>query len=80
MRRKVVVTGMGCISPVGITVKETWDSLLAGQSGAGPITFVRCQQAQNTFRRGSKGLTRCLCLHREARKMDRFTHLPPPRH
>ena len=35
MSRRVVVTGMGCISPVGNNVKETWESILAGKSGAG---------------------------------------------
>jgi len=37
-RRRVVVTGMGCISPVGNTVAENWANLLAGQSGIGLIT------------------------------------------
>ena len=32
-RRRVVVTGLGCISPVGPTVESAWASLLAGQSG-----------------------------------------------
>ena len=37
--RKVVVTGLGCISPVGNSVEETWASLKAGKSGIGPITY-----------------------------------------
>jgi 3-oxoacyl-[acyl-carrier-protein] synthase II len=37
-RRRVVVTGLGCISPVGNTVAENWANLLAGQSGIGLIT------------------------------------------
>ena len=37
-RRRVVVTGLGCISPVGNTVAESWANLLAGQSGIGLIT------------------------------------------
>ena len=40
MRKRVVVTGLGCISPVGNNVKDTWDALLAGKSGAAPITAV----------------------------------------
>jgi len=37
-KRRVVVTGLGVVSPVGIGVKEAWDNLLAGRSGVGPIT------------------------------------------
>jgi len=37
-RRRVVVTGLGCISPVGNTVPEAWASVLAGRSGIGPIS------------------------------------------
>jgi 3-oxoacyl-[acyl-carrier-protein] synthase II len=37
-RRRVVVTGLGLVSPVGSTVKEGWDSILAGKSGIAPIT------------------------------------------
>ncbi len=37
-RRRVVVTGLGCISPVGNTVQIAWANILAGQSGIGLIT------------------------------------------
>uniref|UniRef100_UPI0025828EFB beta-ketoacyl synthase N-terminal-like domain-containing protein n=1 Tax=Thauera sp. TaxID=1905334 RepID=UPI0025828EFB len=37
-RRRVVVTGLGVISPVGNTVQEAWTNILAGKSGIGPIT------------------------------------------
>ena len=36
--RRVVVTGLGLVTPVGLTVDETWNNLLAGKSGAAPIT------------------------------------------
>jgi len=39
-RRRVVVTGLGCVSPVGNTVAEAWTTLLAGQSGMGLISKV----------------------------------------
>jgi 3-oxoacyl-[acyl-carrier-protein] synthase II len=38
MHRRVVVTGMGMVSPIGLNVKENWDSILAGKSGIGPLT------------------------------------------
>ncbi len=37
-RRRVVVTGMGAMTPLGLTLEETWEGLLAGRSGVGPIT------------------------------------------
>ncbi len=46
MRRRVVVTGLGAVTPLGLDVKETWDSMLAGQSGAGPITKFDTGAAQ----------------------------------
>ena len=39
MKRRVVVTGMGCITPVGKTVSEMWNSLKECASGVGPITY-----------------------------------------
>lgn len=74
MRRRVVVTGMGCISPVGNTVKETWDSLLAGKSGAGPITLFDASRHKTRFAAEVKDFDAVSVFgNREARKMDRFT-------
>src|SRR5258708_14776137 len=39
MSRRVVFTGLGTVSPLGLTVKETWDSCIKGISGVGPITL-----------------------------------------
>ena len=36
--KRVVVTGLGCINPLGNTVEETWENIVAGKSGAAPIT------------------------------------------
>ncbi|HEY6892957.1 MAG TPA: beta-ketoacyl synthase N-terminal-like domain-containing protein, partial [Rhodanobacteraceae bacterium] len=38
MSRRVVVTGLGIVSPVGIGVEEAWPTIVAGHSGIGPIT------------------------------------------
>src|SRR4029078_1694730 len=39
MRRRVVVTGMGCVTPLGTTVPELWANLKEGRSGVGPTTL-----------------------------------------
>ena len=72
--RIVVVTGMGCISPVGNTVKETWKSLLEGKSGAGWITQFDASRHKTRFAAEVKGFDAvALFGPRDARKMDRFT-------
>ena len=38
-KRRVVITGLGVVSPLGNTVEEFWNNLVAGKSGAGPITY-----------------------------------------
>lgn len=74
MRRRVVVTGMGCISPVGNTVKDTWEALLAGRSGAAPITHFDASRHKTRFAAEVKGFDAVAMFGtREARKMDRFT-------
>jgi 3-oxoacyl-[acyl-carrier-protein] synthase II len=65
---------MGCISPVGNTVNETWASLLAGKSGAGPITLFDASRHKTRFAAEVKGFDAVSVFgNREARKMDRFT-------
>ncbi len=74
MRKRVVVTGMGCISPVGNTVSETWSALLAGKSGAGMITHFDAGNHKTRFAAEVKGFDPVAVFGtREARKMDRFT-------
>jgi 3-oxoacyl-[acyl-carrier-protein] synthase II len=65
---------MGCISPVGNNVKETWDSILAGKSGAGMITHFDASKHKTRFAAEVKGFDPvALFGPRETRKMDRFT-------
>jgi 3-oxoacyl-[acyl-carrier-protein] synthase II len=74
MSRRVVVTGMGCISPVGNNVKETWDSILACKSGAAMITHFDASKHKTRFAAEVKGFDPvALFGARETRKMDRFT-------
>jgi len=74
MRKRVVVTGLGCVSPVGNNVDETWEALLAGKSGAAYITHFDASQHKTQFAAEVKGFDGVdLFGVREARKMDRFT-------
>jgi 3-oxoacyl-[acyl-carrier-protein] synthase II len=74
MNRRVVVTGLGCVSPVGNTVTDTWRALLAGTSGAAPITRFDASKHKTKFAAEVKGFDgAALFGAREARKMDRFT-------
>src|SRR5512139_169115 len=74
MSRRVVATGMGCISPVGNNVKETWESILAGKSGATAITHFDASRHKTRFAAEVKGFDPvALFGGRDARKMDRFS-------
>jgi 3-oxoacyl-[acyl-carrier-protein] synthase II len=74
MRNRVVITGLGCISPLGNTVDEAWQSLMAGKSGAGPITHFDASQHKTRFACEVKNFDpAALFGGREARRMDRFT-------
>lgn len=74
MRNRVVVTGLGCVSPVGNNVKDTWEALLAGKSGAALITTFDASAHKTKFASEVKGFDPvALFGTRDARKMDRFT-------
>ncbi|HKY55039.1 MAG TPA: beta-ketoacyl-ACP synthase II [Anaerolineales bacterium] len=74
MRKRVVVTGMGCISPVGNNVNDTWSAILAGKSGSGMITLFDASKHKTRFAAEVKGFDGvALFGPRETRKMDRFT-------
>ncbi|MFN4349607.1 MAG: beta-ketoacyl-ACP synthase II [Hylemonella sp.] len=74
-RRRVVVTGMGCISPVGNTVAESWSSLLAGRSGIDLITRFDASNFACKFAGEVKGFELEKYIgSKEARTMDTFIH------
>jgi 3-oxoacyl-[acyl-carrier-protein] synthase II len=75
-RRRVVVTGLGCVSPVGNTVAESWANLLAGQSGIDLITQFDAGNFACKFAGEVKGFSIGDYIpEKEARHMDRFIHL-----
>ena len=43
-KRRVVITGMGAVTPVGLSVADFWDSLTAGRSGVGPVTLFDAEE------------------------------------
>ncbi len=74
MRKRVVVTGLGCVSPLGNNVKDTWRELLAGTSGMDYIAAFDASAHKTKFAAEVKGFdAAALFGAREARKMDRFT-------
>jgi len=76
MRRRVVVTGLGCVSPVGNTVAESWANLLAGQSGIDLVTSFDASALSVRFAGEVKNFNVADYMpEKEARHMDRFIHL-----
>lgn len=74
--KRVVVTGLGAVTPVGNSVEETWKNLLAGVSGAAPITQFDSSKCKTHFACEIKDLNINDWLDRkEARKLDRYTQI-----
>ncbi len=74
-RRRVVVTGLGCVSPVGNTVADAWSNLLAGQSGIGPITRFDASAMSCRIVGEVKNFDlESYISAKEARTMDKFIH------
>jgi len=72
--KRVVVTGLGALTPIGNTKDEYWDGLKNGKSGAGPITYFDTEKFKTKFACELKDFDATNFLDRkEARKMDRFT-------
>jgi 3-oxoacyl-[acyl-carrier-protein] synthase II len=75
-RRRVVVTGLGLVSPIGNSVEDSWNALLAGESGAAPITRFDAGDLPTRFACEVKDLElRDFVDQKAARRMDRCTHL-----
>ena len=75
-RRRVVVTGLGCVSPVGNTAQESWTRILAGQSGIDRITHFDASGFACHFAGEVKNFNLDAYISpKEARTMDRFIHL-----
>jgi len=75
-RRRVVLTGLGAVTPLGLDVESTWSSLLAGDSGAAEITQFDHSDYKVHFACEVKDFDPTEWIDRkDARRMDRFTHL-----
>jgi 3-oxoacyl-[acyl-carrier-protein] synthase II len=72
--RRVVVTGMGVVSPVGLDVESAWGSVVAGRSGIGPITLFDTSDLEVKFGGEAHGFDPLAFVEeKEARRNDRFT-------
>src|SRR5580765_1342524 len=74
-RRRVVVTGLGMITPLGSTVEKTWEGILAGKSGIGPITRFDPAGLETTIAGEVRDFDPLEYMDRkEIRRSDRFVH------
>ncbi len=72
--KRVVVTGLGALTPIGNTKDEFWDGLKNGKSGAGPITYFDAEKFKTKFACELKNFDATAFFDRkEVRKMDKFT-------
>ena len=71
--KRVVVTGLGALTPIGNTVDQYWKGLISGVSGAAPITYFDASEFKTKFACELKGFDPEQFMDRKlARKMDRF--------
>src|SRR5205085_8759777 len=74
MKRRVVITGMGVVTPIGIGVEAFWDSLKNGRSGVGLLTFFDTTDYPSKIDAEVKGFQPELYIDKKhIRRMDRFT-------
>lgn len=75
VKRRVVITGVGAVTPIGNDVETTWQNLIAGVSGVGPITRVNADEYPVKVAAELKDFQiESFVDKKDARKMDRFTH------
>ncbi len=73
-RRRVVITGLGAVSPVGNSVPDFWDAIKAGRSGIAPITQIEAGDLGSRIAGEVKGFDPSVRMEaKEAKKMDRFS-------
>jgi 3-oxoacyl-(acyl-carrier-protein) synthase len=73
--RRVVITGMGAISPLGLDMPTTWQNAVEGRSGIGPITLFDASEFEVRFAGEAHGFDATAYMPaKEARRADRFTH------
>ena len=76
MKRRVVVTGIGMVTPVGLDTESTWQGLVNGRSGIGPITHFEDKEIPTQIAGEVKGFDAAKYIElKEIKKMDRFIHL-----
>ena len=74
--RKVVITGMGLVTAVGLDTESNWKALVSGTNGVGPIEGMDLEGFKTTFAAQIKNFDPTLCMDpKEARKSDRFVQL-----
>lgn len=74
-KRRVVVTGIGAVSPVGNSAEQAWENVIAGKSGIGPLTRVDVSKFPVSVAAEVRDFNIEEYIEKkEARKMDRFTH------
>jgi 3-oxoacyl-[acyl-carrier-protein] synthase II len=74
MTSRIVVTGMGAVSPLGLDIPTLWEALKSGKSGAGRITLFDAEPFETKIAAEVKGFNPTDFIeHREARRMDRYT-------
>ncbi|MBI3561403.1 MAG: beta-ketoacyl-ACP synthase II [Gammaproteobacteria bacterium] len=74
-KRRVVVTGLGVVSPLGLTVAETWQGILAGNSGISPVTHFDVSHFPVRFGGTVKGFDSAAVVgQKDMKKMDNFIH------
>jgi len=74
-KRRVVITGLGAVTPVGLNVNETWGNILAGKSGVAPLTSFDVSDFSVRFGASIKDFDiNSIIPRKDAKKMDTFIH------